>query len=104
MDDNFAKEWVKIFRRYSGIEKANDLKKAVVLFFDNLGSQTRRDFKRQLKKWGIFAHYYPAGCTDLVQVVDARAEDDQAAGRVADAGARSEPSAGDKQLAIDEVG
>jgi hypothetical protein len=50
VDDNFAKEWVKIFRRYSGIEKANDLKKAVVLFLDNLGLQTRRGCKRQLKK------------------------------------------------------
>ena len=50
VDDKFARKWVTIFRRYPGIEQAKNMKKPVVLFLDNLGSQTRRGFKRQLRK------------------------------------------------------
>ena len=70
VDNDFAMKWVQIFKDYPGVKQVTRLKKAIICFFDNLGAQVREDFKRELKKLGVFAHYYPEGCTDLVQVVD----------------------------------
>jgi hypothetical protein len=70
VNDEFAMKWVEIFKDYPGVAQAKDKRKAIICFFDNLGAQTRGDFKRELLKHGIFAHYYPEGMTDLVQAVD----------------------------------
>ena len=45
--------------------------KSSVLFCDNLGSQARDKFVEKLQQHNVFCHFLPAGCTDLLQLVDA---------------------------------
>ena len=68
VDNDFAMKWIQICKDFPGVRQAKFRRKAIICF--NLGAQVREDFKRALKKYGVFAHYYPEGCTDLVQVVD----------------------------------
>ena len=70
VNNEFVMKWIEIFKHYPGVAQAKDKRKAILCFFDNHGAQTRGDFKRELLKHGIFAHYYPEGMTDLVQAVD----------------------------------
>ena len=42
-----------------------------MLFCDNLGGQVRDEFVSKLQQHGVFCHFLPSGCTDLLQLVDA---------------------------------
>jgi hypothetical protein len=51
-------------------ETANRRQGKIVLFADNLSGQTREEFKQALTQHNCEVHYYPAGMTDKLQVID----------------------------------
>ena len=71
MDRPTAVDWVE--RVWKPLKESLPGDSEALLFLDNLDAHCHIDFLTKLRRTGTLARFYPPGCTDIVQAVDAGA-------------------------------